>query len=90
MSAVGHVLFLCHVWHTRKDRDTGVSEAEFVGGNLLTVAEVASAMRVSNMTVYRLIKSGDLPAVRIGKNFRIREADVRRYFADRAVRVGDA
>jgi excisionase family DNA binding protein len=65
-----------------------VSEAEFVGGNLLTVAEVAAAMRVSNMTVYRLIKAGDLPAVRVGKNFRIREADVRRYLSERAVRVG--
>src|SRR5438309_34900 len=30
----------------------------FVGDQLLTVAEVAGAMRVSNMTIYRLIKSG--------------------------------
>ena len=44
-------------------------------------------MRVSNMTVYRLIKSGDLPAVRVGKNFRIRELDVQRYLSDRSVRV---
>ena len=29
-------------------------------------------MRVSNMTVYRLIKSGELGAVRVGKNYRIR------------------
>ena len=58
-----------------------------VGSRLLTVAEVAASMRVSNMTVYRLIKSGDLPAVRVGKNFRIREADVERYLAERAVRV---
>ena len=58
-----------------------------VGSRLLTVAEVAAAMRVSNMTVYRLIKSGDLPAVRVGKNFRIEEADVRRYLTDRAVHV---
>ena len=28
------------------------------GGSLLTVGEVAAAMRVSNMTVYRLIKGG--------------------------------
>ncbi len=59
----------------------------FVGSNLLTVSEVASAMRVSNMTVYRLIKSGDLAAVRVGKNYRIREADVSRYLADRSVHV---
>jgi len=40
----------------------------FVGDQLLTVAEVAGAMRVSNMTIYRLIKGGQLAAVRVGKN----------------------
>ena len=39
---------------------------------LLTVAEVADLLRVSNMTVYRLIKAGDLAALRVGKNYRIR------------------
>ncbi len=38
---------------------------------LLTVNEVAELMRVSRMTVYRLIHSGELPAVRAGKSFRI-------------------
>ena len=54
---------------------------------LLTVGEVASVMRVSNMTVYRLIKSGQLAAIRVGKNYRIRRKDVERYLTDRAVRV---
>ena len=58
----------------------------FVGDRLLTVAEVAEAMRVSNMTIYRLIKSGQLPAVRVGKNYRIRESDVDRYLSERFVR----
>jgi excisionase family DNA binding protein len=44
-------------------------------------------MRVSNMTVYRLIKSGQLPAIRVGKNYRIRRSDIERYLDDRAVRV---
>lgn len=52
---------------------------------LLTVREVAAAMRVSNMTVYRLIKAGELHAIRVGRNFRIRESDVDRYFDARAV-----
>jgi excisionase family DNA binding protein len=59
----------------------------FVTGGLLTVSEVAAAMRVSNMTVYRLIKNGDLPALRVGKNYRIREGDVARYLSERSVRV---
>ena len=59
----------------------------FVGDRLLTVGEVAATMRVSNMTVYRLIKSGQLPALRVGKSYRIRSGDVSRYLADRAVKV---
>ncbi|HEX6331927.1 MAG TPA: helix-turn-helix domain-containing protein [Actinomycetota bacterium] len=55
------------------------------GDHLLTVAEVAATMRVSNMTVYRLIKSGDLPAIRVGKNYRIRESDMDRYLEQRQV-----
>jgi excisionase family DNA binding protein len=57
------------------------------GGSLLTVGEVAAAMRVSNMTVYRLIKSGELAAVRVGHNYRIREGDVERYLSSRSVQV---
>ncbi|MFP4148939.1 MAG: helix-turn-helix domain-containing protein [Nitriliruptoraceae bacterium] len=45
-------------------------------GALLTVGEVADLLRVSNMTVYRLIKAGDLPALRVGRNYRIREMDL--------------
>jgi len=42
----------------------------------LTVAEVADMMRVSSMTVYRLVHSGELPAVRFGRSFRIPESAV--------------
>jgi excisionase family DNA binding protein len=59
----------------------------FVTGGLLTVAEVANVMRVSNMTVYRLIKSGELPAVRVGKNYRLRETDLERFLEERSVRT---
>ena len=60
---------------------------ELSSERLMTVSEVAELMRVSNMTVYRLIKSGQLSALRVGKNYRIRESDVNRYLSDRAVRV---
>lgn len=58
-----------------------------IGDQLLTVMEVAAVMRVSNMTVYRLIKAGHLAALRVGKNYRIRESDVDRYLAEREVHV---
>ena len=56
---------------------------------LLTVGEVAAAIRVSNMTVYRLIKSGELPALRVGKNYRLRRLDVERFLDERSVRAKD-
>ena len=49
----------------------------------LTVQEVAELMRVSTMTVYRLIKSGDIRAARVGRGYRLREAEVDAYL-DRA------
>ncbi|WP_239455504.1 helix-turn-helix domain-containing protein [Nocardioides gilvus] len=45
----------------------------------LTIAEVAAMMRVSKMTVYRLVHSGELPAVRVGRSFRVTEDDVNDY-----------
>jgi excisionase family DNA binding protein len=55
---------------------------------LLTVAEVAAALRVSTMTVYRLINAGDMPAARIGRSFRVRTEDLDRYLADRFTKAG--
>lgn len=54
----------------------------------LTVAEVANDMRVSTMTVYRLIKSGDLAAVRVGKSYRIRVTDLDTFLDSRYVETG--
>lgn len=42
----------------------------------LTVAEVAEMMRVSNMTVYRMVHAGQLPAIRFGRSYRIPESAV--------------
>lgn len=67
------------------ERSRGGWTGRQAGDRLLTVAEVASIMRVSNMTVYRLIKGSELPALRVGKNYRIRESEVDRYLLDRQV-----
>lgn len=39
--------------------------------SFLTVNEVADVTRVSKLTVYRLILTGDLPAIRTGCGFRV-------------------
>jgi excisionase family DNA binding protein len=47
------------------------SDGQQPRAQFLTVAEVASLMRVSKMTVYRLVHNGELPAVRVGRSFRV-------------------
>lgn len=54
----------------------------------LTVAEVAAAMRVSKMTVYRLVHSGEMPAVRVGRSFRVPEQAVHSYLQESFVEAG--
>ncbi|MFJ1704653.1 helix-turn-helix domain-containing protein [Kitasatospora sp. NBC_00374] len=56
----------------------------------LTVAEVASVMRVSKMTVYRLVHSGELPAIRVGRSFRVPEKEVHDYLKESYVRLQSA
>lgn len=60
-----------------------ISEVKF-----LTIAEVASVMRVSKMTVYRLVHGGDLPAVRVGRSFRVSELDVNEYLRNSFFQTG--
>ena len=54
----------------------------------LTVSEVATIMRVSKMSVYRLVHSGELEAIRVGRSFRVPEAAVNSYLRDAFVGTG--
>ena len=49
---------------------------------LLTVIEVARLFKVSKMTVYNLVKSGKLPAIKIGKPFRFKREDILKYLEE--------
>jgi excisionase family DNA binding protein len=60
----------------------------FAKARFLTVQEVAQLLRVSSMTVYRLIKAGDLPAVRVGRSFQVRDIDVDAYLESRYTQAG--
>ena len=55
------------------------AERPLAEARFLTVAEVASIMRVSKMTVYRLVHAGELPAIRVGRSFRVPENAVHQY-----------
>ncbi|WP_420113392.1 helix-turn-helix domain-containing protein [Pseudactinotalea sp.] len=56
--------------------------AEPSAPRFLTVAEVAQLARVSRMTVYRMVHAGDLPAIRVGKSFRVPEAAVQELLSE--------
>ena len=61
------------------------NEAE---SRFVTVAEVAARLRVSNMTVYRLIQAGQMPAVRVGRSYRLRDVDVDHYLSAQYTQAG--
>jgi excisionase family DNA binding protein len=52
--------------------------------SFVTPNEVARALRVSKMTVYREIHQGRIAAVRVGRGFRILESEMDRYIVDQA------
>ena len=55
----------------------------------LTVAEVADLMRLSRMTVYRFINRGDLPAVRVGRSFRVPQDALDAYLREHSIEPAD-
>lgn len=63
--------------------DPALAEVKF-----LTVAEVATVMRVSKMTVYRMVHAGELPAVRVGRSFRVPEQAVHDYLRAAFIEAG--
>lgn len=66
-----------------------MDEHGFATPRFMTVAEVAELTRVSRMTVYRLVHSGELPAIRVGRSFRVPEAAVRQLLATGGLADGE-
>lgn len=66
--------FVTLVTSTEKGRELMAAELSDV--RFLTVAEVAELMRVSKMTVYRMVHAGELPAVKFGRSYRVPESAV--------------
>lgn len=54
--------------------------------SMLTLKEVARYLHVVPLTVYRMIDRGDLPAVKVGRVWRIRKQDLEAYLGRSASR----
>jgi excisionase family DNA binding protein len=50
----------------------------------LTIYEIATMMRISKMSAYRLIHSGELEAIRVGRSYRVPEQAVLSYMREAA------
>ena len=50
-----------------------------LGTKLLTIKEVLEISKVSRYTLYRDIKSGNIPAIYFGTNVRVKESDAMAY-----------
>ena len=71
-----------HAGATAGSSHGGVTSLNGVGtpnGRYFTVAEVAATVRLSKMSVYRLIHSGQLEAVQFGRSFRVTEKALNAY-----------
>ncbi len=54
-------------------------------GDLMTVEQVAAYLQLNKLTVYKFVRSGELPAARLGRSFRVRRADVDAFLEARKV-----
>jgi len=71
----------------RLARMVGEPEQEPVG-QLLTVPTVAKVLKLGRARAYELVRSGDLPGVRIGeRQIRVRRADLAKYLQPQNGRV---
>lgn len=55
----------------------------------MTVKEVASYLKTSTKTIQRLVLSGKLPAIRLGKQFRIDRKDLEEFIEKQKIKADD-
>jgi len=54
-----------------------------VNAPVLTVNELCDYLKVHQATIYRLLKTGQLPAFRIGRDWRFNVEEIERWLAER-------
>ena len=51
-------------------------------GEILTLEEVAAYLKAGKRTVYRLAQKGEIPAFKLGGNWRFRRSELDRWIAE--------
>ena len=63
---------------------------QFASIRLLTLSEAARLLQVSTRTLHRMIRSGDLPALKVGGQWRVRETQLQQWVEHRETSGGVA
>ncbi|HEX9145196.1 MAG TPA: helix-turn-helix domain-containing protein [Candidatus Binatia bacterium] len=58
-------------------------QSQFANIRLLTLSEAARLLQVSTRTLHRMIRSGDLPALKVGGQWRVRETQLQQWVEQR-------
>ena len=53
----------------------------------LTIDEICGLLRVTRATILRLVRTGELPAIQVGKQYRVAESDFESYLARSAAKA---
>ena len=69
----------------RKTPDDGMGSIER-GARLLRLSEVADRLALSRSMCWKLVATGELPSIRIGRACRVRPSDLEAFVADPAER----
>jgi excisionase family DNA binding protein len=67
-----------------KDRETKNREAK--DREIMTIEQVAEYLQLNYYTVYRKVVSGEIPASKLGRTWRIMRKDVIKYLRDQKKR----
>jgi excisionase family DNA binding protein len=62
---------------SRPEAEQGPEEQS--GSKLLSLAEVCQELGMSKTWVYHKLKSGEIPSIKLGRNFKVKRSDLKQY-----------
>jgi excisionase family DNA binding protein len=57
--------------------------------DIMTVQEVAEYLRLNEMTIYRLARKGEIPALKVGRTWRFKKELINEWFRQAAGKVSN-
>ena len=75
--------------HSGPSPPAGARKPRARTSDILPLAEVAEYLQISMKTAYRMARSGDLPAFKAGKQWRVARAELGAWVARRSAESGE-